>query len=88
MATRTIIYRPGLAHNSFAGVSARKYLFQLINHLPRPRMILAVSLVVIGLCIPALMVFGSVPITLFTCAIGLACTATGAVLFLISYGEL
>jgi hypothetical protein len=88
MASNTLTYKPTMVHRPFTEAFVSKYFHLLKSHLPRPRTILSVGLILVGLCIPSLMFLEWIPATLFLSFVGLACAATGGVLTLFNLGEL
>ena len=88
MATQTVAYKPVLVHSMLAKSFARKF-DQLFNRLiPRPRMLLSVGLLLLGLGIPFLMLIKLIPVSLLLGFMGFAFIGIGGVLTLCFMGDI
>jgi len=80
MATRTLIYKPAMTHNSFSQTLFMICTAAIKRLTPRPHMISSTGLLLVGLGIPLLMLLELIPATIFLGFIALALIAAGSLL--------
>lgn len=80
MATRTLIYKPAMTHNSFSQTLFRICAAAIKKLTPRPHMISSAGLLLVGLGIPLLMLLELIPVSIFLGSISLALIAAGGLL--------
>jgi hypothetical protein len=80
MSTETLIYRSTYIAGTLTKELIAGWVKVIKSFLPRRCMVVSVSLLLGGLCIPFLMGFAIIPATLFLGFIGLASTCAGIVL--------
>lgn len=80
MATRTLIYKPAMPHNSISQTLYMRCAAVIKRLTPRPHMISSTGLLLVGLGIPLLMLLELIPVSIFLGSVSLALIAAGGLL--------
>ncbi len=87
MATQTLIFKPRQAHTTFTKAFIAKRDDMISGLIPRPSILLSWGMILVGLCVPLLMLVGWIPVSLLLGLVGFFLIATGSILMLVFVGE-